>query len=36
MYISGSQTVSRGSRGSRGFLPGEPRTIAMFHNFIFL
>ena len=35
VYSSGSQTVSRGSLGSRGFLPGEPRTITIFYNFIF-
>jgi len=34
-YFSGSQTVSRSSLGSRGFLPGEPRTITICHNFMF-
>src|SRR6218665_1828607 len=33
--ISASQTVSRGSLGSRGFLLREPRTITIFHNYIF-
>ena len=27
--------MSRGSLGSRGFLLGEPRTVTIFHNFIF-
>jgi len=35
MYTSGSQTVSRGSQGIRGFLPGEPWTIKVFHFFFF-
>jgi len=29
-YSNGSQTVNRGSLGSRSFLPGEPRTITIF------
>jgi len=33
-YDSGSQTVSHGSLGSCGILPGEPQTIKILHNFI--
>jgi len=33
VYGSGSQTVSRGSIGSRGFLQEEARTITIFLQF---
>jgi len=35
-YGSGSQTVSRCSFGSRGFLPGDPRTITVYFTKFYL